>query len=70
MIERHYQAHPAAADTVEGVWRYWLPAGSGASRDDVERALALLVRDGSAERRALPDGGVIFVAAARPPGGE
>jgi len=63
MIERHYEEHPAAADTVEGVWRYWLPPAAGASRDLVERALELLMRRGSVGRRSLPDGGVIYVLA-------
>jgi hypothetical protein len=48
-------------DVVDGVWRYWLPPGTRASRDLVERALALLTSRRAVERRVLPDGGVIYV---------
>jgi hypothetical protein len=68
MIEQHFQLHPTAADTAEGVWRYWGPAAAGASREMVERALALLARAGRVLDRELPDGGVIYVHAGSPRG--
>lgn len=64
MIQRHHHLHPAAADTAEGVWRYWGPADAGASLEVVERALALLVHTGAVRERKLPDGGAIYVMAA------
>jgi hypothetical protein len=66
MIERHLKSHPAAADTVEGVWRYWVPSRERASLESVELALALLKRMGRAMDRTLPDGRVIYLLAGSP----
>jgi hypothetical protein len=45
-IEAYLAAHPAAADTVEGIARFWLsPAAAPRSLLMVQRALDLLARD-------------------------
>jgi hypothetical protein len=66
MIERHLKSHPEAADTVEGVWRYWVQSREGASLESVELALTLLTRTGRAMNRTLPDGRVIYLLAGSP----
>jgi hypothetical protein len=59
-------AHPRAADTLNGVTRWWLPPhlAQTALRDDVEEALAQLCDLGLIERRELPDGSILFVSRA------
>lgn len=53
--------HPDAADSVEGIRRWWIPQNVAASRSDVEAALEQLVRAGELTRRQLPDRGVLYV---------
>ena len=56
--------HPAASDTAEGIWRWWLrPMGREEDVTMVEEALEELVGSGVIRRRALPDGGIVFFAA-------
>jgi Fe2+ or Zn2+ uptake regulation protein len=60
--------HPQAADSVDGVTRWWLARnGSAPARAEVERALATLVERGLLRRVELPDGTVLYCceAAAR-----
>lgn len=53
--------HPGAADSIEGIRRWWLPAQLAAVRSaDVEAALQRLVRAGVLSRRELPDGRVLY----------
>ena len=60
-IRRYLDAYPDAADTVEGVLHWWLPAASAAvSRETVEHALDLLVAAGEIVRRTHADGTVIY----------
>jgi hypothetical protein len=55
--------HPDAADTADGIQRWWLADGSAYAPVDVERALEHLAHDGAVERRRLPDGRVLYAAA-------
>ena len=59
-IRRYCASHPKAADTSEGVRRWWL-ANLACSIDDVELALAKLVERGELMERALADGRVLYV---------
>jgi Fe2+ or Zn2+ uptake regulation protein len=53
--------HPQAADSVDGVTRWWLARnGSAPVRAEVERALATLVERGLLRRVELPDGTVLY----------
>lgn len=55
--------HPDAADTAEGIQRWWLADGGAYALADVERVLARLARDGAVGRRRLPDDRVLYAAA-------
>jgi hypothetical protein len=68
-IEAYLAAHPMAADSVEGVARWWLQ-GSGVTgtHQEVEAALETLVRHGRMRRVALADGSTLYCGAARGPG--
>jgi len=53
--------HPQAADSVDGVSRWWLARnGAAPPQADVERALATLVERGLLRRVELPDGTVLY----------
>jgi len=53
--------HPLAADSSDGVARWWLGATrAGASLQQVERALELLVSRGRMRRLKLTDGTVLY----------
>jgi hypothetical protein len=56
--------HPAAADTAEGIARWWLPHAKEAALSQVEAALELLVQRRIVIRRELPGGNFIFSGAA------
>ena len=57
VIERYLSARPQAAETVEGIARWWLVRQRyDDSVDLVRRALDLLVRQGVVERLALSGG--------------
>jgi len=64
-IEAHLATHPLAADSAEGVARWWL-AGHGvvASPRDVELALATLVRQRRLRRVRLADGNTLYCGGA------
>ena len=67
-VLRYISRHPGAADTTEGIERWWLPDGIAAHRAaELEAALERLVRDGVLARRRLPDGRVLYAAAAGAP---
>jgi hypothetical protein len=60
-IEAHLAAHPAAADSAEGVASWWLGAqGLAATARDVEAALAALVRQRRLRRVQLADGNTLY----------
>jgi hypothetical protein len=61
LVLDYLAAHPRAADSAEGIRRWWL-GGSGAALDpcEIERALAQLVDEGWMRRVGLADGTVLF----------
>lgn len=60
-IKRYLDAHPDAADTIDGVVQWWLPAVSAAvPRETVQRALTALVAEGQIASRTLVDGTVLY----------
>jgi hypothetical protein len=59
-LERYVDRHPAAADTVDGIARWWLAGPSQPPARDVEAALDLLVMRGVLSRHLLPDGNTVF----------
>jgi len=52
--------HPDAADSIEGIRRWWLPPSVVASSADVQAALDRLVAAGVLSRRPLPDRGMLY----------
>jgi hypothetical protein len=53
----HLRTHPLAADSVDGVARWWLgPAQASATLQQVERALERLVTRGVMRKLRLMDG--------------
>jgi hypothetical protein len=69
-VLRHLEANAEAADTVEGIHGWWLPADlAHASRECVQHALEGLVARGSLVRRPLADGRTLYLrgAGARQP---
>ena len=63
-IEAHLATHPLAADSAEGVTNWWLAKhGVVASLQEVEMALAALVRQGRVRRVRLADGNTLYCGA-------
>lgn len=63
-ILSHLRDHPLAADSIEGVARWWLgPALANVRIDQVERALDLLVSRHALRRLVLLDGSVLYAQA-------
>ena len=52
--------HPDAADSIEGIRRWWLPQSLVASSAEVQSALDELVAAGVLNRRPLPDRGTLY----------
>jgi len=64
VIEAHLAAHPTAADSAEGVARWWVGSrGIEATAGEVEPVLALLVRRHRLRRVQLADGSTLYCAA-------
>ncbi len=60
-IQRYLDVNPDAADSAEGIGRWWLPpALAEESPRMVEEALDRLVAAGAIVRRPLPDGQVLY----------
>jgi hypothetical protein len=60
-IEAYLAVHPDAADTAEGIQRWWLASTlTEESLDRVRAALDWLTAAGRVTRRVLPDGGVVY----------
>jgi len=60
-ILEHLRRNPLAADSIDGVARWWLgPAHTGATLQQVECALELLVARQAMRRLRLMDGTVLF----------
>lgn len=59
---RQYCAdHPRAADTFEGVLRWWLPDSlRTVAASDMALVLEALVSEGAVTRRTLGDGSVVY----------
>ena len=67
-IEAYLARWPHAADTEEGIAQWWLPRmGVELPLPDVRSALARLVQSGAMTRTDLPEGSVIYRAAAPAP---
>lgn len=65
-IEHYFACHPEAADSAEGIARWWLAdEGVEASQDEVEAALSDLVQRGRVTARRMPDGRLIYAWALR-----
>lgn len=58
-LDAYCAGHPNAADTVEGVRRWWL-ADPAIPLADVEAALGALVERGMLDVRRLPDGTALY----------
>ncbi|MGY2491924.1 hypothetical protein [Cupriavidus sp. CP313] len=69
-VAGYVRRYPRAADTGEGIARWWLPAGVQADPATVARALEALVRDGVLAARRLPSGDYLYSAGASQPGTE
>jgi hypothetical protein len=60
-LERYCEAHPHAADNIDGVRRWWL-ADPAIPIADVEAALEALVKRGTLDVRRLPGSGAIYMS--------
>lgn len=56
--------HPRAADTADGIRRFWLADSGAYALADVECVLDRLVRKGILRCRSLPDGRMLYIDAA------
>jgi hypothetical protein len=65
-LERYVSLHPTAADTPDGIARWWLARSEKPALNLVEAALELLVGRGLLVRKPLPDGNFIYGGAQRP----
>lgn len=62
-IRSYLQAHPHAADSVEGIASWWLSGSDyDAAIEHVRLALDRLVRQGVAAATVSPDGHVLYAA--------
>jgi hypothetical protein len=65
-IERYLVKHPNAADSLEGIRRWWLMRQRyEESAQQVQEALEQLLRDGAISKRVLHDGRVLYTAPPR-----
>lgn len=61
LIVDYLKAHPRAADSAEGIRRWWLgDNGATTTPQEVESALAQLVGDGLMRRVSLADGTLLY----------
>lgn len=59
-ILRYLSSHPDAADTSEGIAKWWMPAERGADPEAVLSALARLEAQGLVHRRTNADQHVLY----------
>jgi len=65
-IQHYLSAHPNAADSVEGIHRWWLARQRyEESLEQVEQALDYLVDSGQVSRRVEADGRVVYARRSR-----
>lgn len=65
-INRYLESHPDAADSSDGILRWWIARQRlEDSIGKVEQALALLLRKGLVRKRIMIDGQVLYVGAER-----
>lgn len=64
----YLRTHRHAAETAEGVHRWWLPEDAAWSVAEVSAALEKLVGEGILERYVLPGGDPLFRTRSQPPG--
>jgi hypothetical protein len=62
----YLHAHPQAADSADGVARWWVDASLGATLPVVQAALADLVRRGLLRQVRLPDGSTLYARGSVP----
>jgi hypothetical protein len=67
-LEQYVAMHPTAADTAEGIARWWLDRAEQPSLSRVEVALTALVARGLLARASLPDGKSVYSARIAPRG--
>ena len=63
-IASYLARHPAAADSVPGIQRWWMREAE-LEQQWVEQALEALVEEGLVTRTVLPDGTAVFSATGR-----
>ena len=59
----YLEKHPRAADTADGIRRFWLSDSGAYALEQVECVLERLVRKGAMGRRLLPDGRILYTDA-------
>lgn len=59
-VRSYLDEHPDAADTVDGIAKWWLPASWCVDADSVRSALARLEAQGAVSRRTLADRHVLY----------
>lgn len=65
-IQQYLRTHPHAADSCEGIVRWWLTRQRiHEASDAVQQALDYLVATGSASRHAQTSGTVIYTSASK-----
>ena len=67
LLSAHLRSHDKAADTIEGVARWWLGTECEAIAPEALRiALCRLVKAGALQRRELPSGDTLWYASSSP----
>lgn len=61
-LEKYISLHPTAADTADGIARWWLERPERHALSRVEAALESLVTRGLLARASLPDGRAVYSA--------
>jgi hypothetical protein len=67
-LELYVSRHPAAADTIAGIARWWLARPVQPAIGDVQLAVDRLVSRRVLVRRTLPDGNCVYMRGARAAG--
>jgi hypothetical protein len=67
-LEQYVSLHPTAADTPDGIARWWLDRAEQPALSRVEAALEVLVARHVLARESLPDGRAVYSARHAPRG--